>query len=357
MGRKKIEDLRKDTSLSKMEQRKLYAMIVFSVFVLGGIVGLFQYKEAKLNKNNSSADRDLIAITPMKKKKDAKETPPIPSVVKTPPPKEPFKRDGVFEKNFKDKTPFESPELYYYLHWINSLSQGDIVKKNPSRILFPKLWHEPLKHRSKFLHIIGTLRDFHTLALKDQKHPSNVQVIYRGIITDKHAKPFSFVVIDKDRDFNLNESVVQLYGIYAKNYTYQAMNGKTLAIPLIVGRKLLPFKNPSQDELSFNKIAYLVVGVGSFTVLLIFLLSLWYRKKDRAFEEIQRKKNREKYNKKQAEKLLKPGGEGEKTPEGTPLSDGASPVEKEEEPAPKGDEFGPESPPEKKAQGPENPQP
>ncbi|RME02346.1 MAG: hypothetical protein D6805_10265, partial [Planctomycetota bacterium] len=208
-----------------------------------------------------------------------------------------FQRNLKFEQAIQDNTPFESPDLYYFLHLIESTPHTAILQSSPPRARFYQLRRYPEKYRGKFVHLIGTLLYLYGYLLDNQGHPCGVQYVWRGLVVDKHRKFFEIVLTEKKQTFHPGKDVVELYGVFSKNYAFETTQGKVIQLPLIIAKNMKKYHNIPFEKLPFNQLAYLIVGVGIFTTLIIFLLNLWAKRQDKAFDAMRHKARIQRYQK------------------------------------------------------------
>jgi hypothetical protein len=161
-------------------------------------------------------------------------------------------------------------------------------------LTYGNLFNEPQLHRGKVVHLEGRLKRLIRYEPPSETKTDKIKDRYDAWIFDPDnygANPFYVVFTDLPAGLEPGDKLdvrVSFDGYFFKKYRYQAADVLRDA-PLLIGHTIIlkqaPVKSDSEEGGLFSGImAVTFLGVLGGVFLLAFLLTLWYRRNDRAVQ-------------------------------------------------------------------------
>jgi hypothetical protein len=167
--------------------------------------------------------------------------------------------------------------------------------ENPG-LSFSALYNEPARHRGKVVHLEGRLKRVESRDAPLRAERQGVKGTYEGwIFLDRPGPPVVVIFTDLPPNFKLGDYAqaprVTFDGYFFKKYRYRSGekdskgNFKDMVTLLLIGPTLVqPARTPRTAPVASplrGPVLYGVIGFVGFTIALLVIVSLWYRRNDR----------------------------------------------------------------------------
>lgn len=190
-----------------------------------------------------------------------------------PPPTEPFVEVPGVLAAVEDFSSDWEPEAYIHLlHRVNSLDQEEIVRRSQELTDIEGIQKHPEAFRGRFWTVRGTICDHYPkLVPRDLSNPSGVSKAYLGLLLPARGLACNFVVLEKEREYDLYRETVELSGVFFKFHSFQTQAGKTKTLPIFIGRRLTDYHELSYEEAQPREVILFGAVVAFLVMLTLFL--------------------------------------------------------------------------------------
>ncbi len=270
--------------LSGGEVRRIVIMSVVAVILLAFIL------KGVLTRNEAVEAGTPVVV-------QGQGQPPEPSQPEPPPDRPdgsditlPSEGDPQALLSVRDHTEMDlaEPGLLYLVRAVTAQTPEAISARVDSTVAAGRLMEEPARYRGRYVRSIGTLDHLEPIWFPSD-NPAGVERGWQGYIFPRSERPVHFIVLEKDREFDIEHDTVKIEGPFLKIHTYESVIGKTIAFPMIIARRLEYVEDVTYDEAYPKGLGYAAVGVVLVVVLIIGVAMFRSSRRDASVEEERRK--------------------------------------------------------------------